>query len=73
MTTAARALDVARQTRLRLLEGHALVALASISLDRGRRADARAHAAAALAVHRETGHVLGQSRAERLLELLDEA
>ena len=35
-------------------------------------ADARAHAAAALAVHRETGHVLGQSRAGRLLELLGE-
>jgi DNA-binding SARP family transcriptional activator/Tfp pilus assembly protein PilF len=72
VSTAGQALDVARQTRLRLLEGHALVALASISLDGGRRADARAHAAAALAVHRETGHVPGQSRAERLLDLLDE-
>jgi hypothetical protein len=38
-----------------------------------RSAFARAHAAAALAVHRETGHVLGQSRAERLLDLLGEA
>jgi hypothetical protein len=46
--------------------------LASISLDRGRRANARAHAAAALAVHREAGHVPGQSRAGRLLELLAE-
>lgn len=73
VTTAEQALDVARKTRLRLLEGHALVALASISLDRGQQADARAHAAAALAVHRETGHMLGQSRAERLLGLLGEA
>jgi tetratricopeptide (TPR) repeat protein len=70
---AGQALDIARQTRLRLLEGHALVALASISLDAGRRADARGHAAAALAVHQETGHVLGQSRAGRLLDLLGEA
>jgi hypothetical protein len=73
VTTAEQALDVTRQTRLRLLEGHALVALASISLDRGRRADARAYAAAALGVHQETGHVLGQSRAERPLDLLSEA
>jgi hypothetical protein len=71
VTTAEQALDVARQTRLRLLEGHAHVALASISLDSGRRAGTRGGGSRRPSGDRPCARTV--ARAERLLELLDEA
>jgi ATP/maltotriose-dependent transcriptional regulator MalT len=61
-----RALLTTRQTGLRVLEGHALTALADIALESGLRAEAED---AALAVHRETGHAQGETRALRILDL----
>jgi hypothetical protein len=53
---------ITRQTGLRILEGHALTALAAARLAAGQTAAAASTAREALAVHRETGHWLGETR-----------
>jgi hypothetical protein len=53
---------------LRLLEGRALTACAAIALDGGLGGDAEAFALEGLAVHRETGHETGATRALSVLE-----
>ncbi|WP_338898418.1 BTAD domain-containing putative transcriptional regulator [Streptomyces sp. TG1A-60] len=67
---AAEALDIARRTEYRLVEGEALTALARADLDRSEPTVAAAHAREALAVHRATGHRKGQALA---LDILGQA
>lgn len=65
--TAERAVLITRKTGLRLLEGHALTAVAGIALACGEPDRARADAQAALEVYRMAGHGLGAARAEQIL------
>jgi hypothetical protein len=59
---ATRALELAGQADYRLLKAHAHTLLAEIQLCSGDR-DAHLAAEEALAIHRDTGHLLGQARA----------
>jgi hypothetical protein len=52
-----------------ILEGLALTVLAAIALASGLAAEAGATAAAALAIHRETGHQQGKLRTQHTLDL----
>jgi len=61
------ALELAREAGYRILEGHARSALAEIQLACGRPDQAVEHAREALAVHRKTGHRLGEARTLRIL------
>jgi len=58
---------LARAAGYRLLEGNASTALAEIELILGQRDHAAERAGQALAIHRETGHRLGEARTLRLL------
>jgi tetratricopeptide (TPR) repeat protein len=64
------ALDIARRTEYRLVEGEALTALARAALERTEPAVAAGHARRALTVHRATGHRKGQAQS---LDLLGQA
>ncbi|MFI1705545.1 ATP-binding protein [Streptomyces griseoruber] len=64
------ALDIARRTEYRLVEGEALTALARAGLERGEPAVAAGHAHRALIVHRATGH---RRRQAQTLDLLGRA
>jgi DNA-binding SARP family transcriptional activator/tetratricopeptide (TPR) repeat protein len=59
---ARRALVLAERAGFRALQGQAMTALAEIHLTLRRTADAAGYARHALAVHRETGHRLGEVR-----------
>jgi mannose/cellobiose epimerase-like protein (N-acyl-D-glucosamine 2-epimerase family) len=56
-----------REAGYRILEGHACSALAEVQLACGRPGQAAEHAREALAVHRKTGHRLGEARTLRIL------
>ena len=61
------ALALTRRSRHRMLEGLALNALAAVHLGTGETPRALTAGAEALAVHQETGHLLGEARARLLL------
>jgi tetratricopeptide (TPR) repeat protein/DNA-binding SARP family transcriptional activator len=65
---AQQALALAEREGYRALQGQATTALAEILLALGRPADAVEHARRALAIHRETGHRLGEARSLAVLE-----
>ena len=58
---------VSRDTGYRLFAGQALTVLAEINLCRRRTADAVDQARQALAIHRETGHRLGEDDQDKML------
>ncbi|GAA4063831.1 AfsR/SARP family transcriptional regulator [Nonomuraea soli] len=64
---ARRALTIARRCRFRLLEGRALTLLATLAHERADHHAAVEQAFHALAVHRSTGHRLGEAHTHALL------
>jgi DNA-binding SARP family transcriptional activator len=67
LACAHQALTLARQSGCRVLEGHALTTLADVYLNLDHPERAADYAEQALAIHRETGHRLGQARTLRIL------
>lgn len=61
--TSRQAVELAAKVGYRVLEGQARTVLAAVQLDRGELDDAAELASQALAMHRETGHRLGEAEA----------
>jgi tetratricopeptide (TPR) repeat protein len=62
------ALALAERAGYRALRGRAMTALAEVLLAQGKARHAADHARAALAIHRQTGHRLGEAHTVTLLE-----
>jgi DNA-binding SARP family transcriptional activator/Tfp pilus assembly protein PilF len=66
-----KALNIAVRMGYKVIEGNTLLALGELELAAGHRDVAVTCAQKALAIHKDTGHVLGETRASALLDRID--